>query len=147
MGQKLRWKIFRCNPHATMPTNMPGNAGFDLYFPGLLPIVVSRGQGYTFPLGLKCSFPDNYVALLWDRSGLGIKGMHRTAGVIDSNYRGEWAVHLINLGKFDYKINPGDRIAQVIFQKLPTVDYGEVFLESALGLTQRGADGFGSTGK
>ena len=102
------------------------------------------GETYAFGTGIATSFPKGYVALIWDRSGLGSKGVHRLAGVIDSGYRGEWKVILINLSKKAYKVTAGDKIAQCIFQKVESVKIQEV---KSLTTSKRGAKGFGSSGR
>lgn len=141
----INWKIFKCHPDAIIPTQQPGSAGFDIFT--IEPKRLFPNCSFTFHTGIKCSFTPGYVALLWDRSGLGIQDLHRTAGVIDANYRGEWMIHLTNIGKNVFDFIKGDRIAQVIFQKLPTVAWGEVSSEQMLGQTQRGESGFGSSGR
>ena len=97
-----------------------------------------------FPTGIAVEFPEGYVALLWDRSGLGSKGIHRLAGVIDSGYRGEWKVVLLNTTKEPFEIKKGDKIIQCIIQKFEPVEILEV---DELSNSQRGEKGFGSSGR
>ena len=88
--------------------------------------------------------PEGYVALIWDKSGPSHKfGIKTLGGVLDSNYIGEWFIGLVNLGKEDYHIEKGQKIAQVLFQKIESVEMAEVadFLP-----TNRGEGAFGSTG-
>lgn len=154
---RMNWRVLRIHDDAKMPTNENGSAGFDIYCvrdddfktgirPGCQSIVLQPGESHLFHTGIKCSFSQDHVALLWDRSSLGCKGIHRLAGVIDASYRGEWMVQLTNLGKDFYIIEEGDKIIQVIFQELPFINFGEVYHESSLGYTNRGDKGFGSTG-
>ena len=98
------------------------------------------------------AIPDGYAGLIWDRSGLGSKGIHRHAGVVDSSYRGEVKVALSNShsgGVSDYLdntyfITKGDRIAQILFQKVPHFELVET---EELADTDRGSSGFGSSGR
>ncbi len=105
---------------------------------------LKAGEYHLFSTGIAVEFPDGHVALLWDRSGLGSKGIHRLAGVIDAAYRGEWKVALINLSKVPYEVNAGDKIIQCIFQSFVPVKITEA---NELSDTQRGTQGFGSSGR
>jgi dUTP pyrophosphatase len=88
--------------------------------------------------------PDNMAGLIWPRSGLAVKkGIDVLAGVIDSGYRGEIMVCLYNTSDVDVEINRGDRIAQIIFQEVPVIS---LMLREELETSQRGSNGFGSTG-
>ena len=95
--------------------------------------------------GLHFAIPDGVVGLIKDRSGLALKFcLHTLAGVIDSNYRGEIMVVLINLGEKEYQVNTGDRIAQLIL--LPCLQ-AELIPVLTLPETERNESGFGSSGK
>ena len=94
--------------------------------------------------GLHFEIPENYFGSIRDRSGLAVKyGIHILAGVVDSGYRGEIIVALVNLGKEKYEIKKGDRIAQIIIQPYAHCDVKEV---EELSESERGYGGFGSTG-
>jgi dUTP pyrophosphatase len=145
--------LFRPNPvfelaHelATLPTRgSEESAGLDLYAAIDEPkIHVVPGQTVLVPTGLKCKFNPGWAAFLWDRSGMGFKGIHRYAGLIDSDYRGTWGVVLNNSTNDTITIKPYDRIAQVVFQRcwIGTPRLGNVSVD-----TKRGVGGFGSTGK
>lgn len=105
-------------------------------------------SGGSSPTGLAIALPSaDYVALVFARSGLGIKQgvcLANGVGVIDSDYRGEIGVGLVNLGDNPYTVRPGDRIAQLMVTPVvrPTV-----VPVSELDETDRGAGGFGSTGR
>ncbi len=94
--------------------------------------------------GLKIAIPEGYAGLIWDKSGIASKySVHNIAGVIDSGYRGELKIVMINLGKESFKITKGMKIAQLLIHPVPKVE----FIESeSLGGTKRGEGGFGSTG-
>ncbi|MEW6295447.1 MAG: dUTP diphosphatase [Candidatus Diapherotrites archaeon] len=94
--------------------------------------------------GIKVAIPREHVGLVWDRSGLAAKnGIHVLAGVIDSGYRGEICVVLINLGKAEFIVEKNSRIAQMLIQPVQTV---KVIETESLEETRRGEKGFGSTG-
>ena len=95
--------------------------------------------------GVRLEIPEGYVGLIWPRSGLAVKkGIDCGAGVIDSHYRGEVKVLLFNHSDNEFQIEPGDRIAQILIQK---VDRVEFHLVEQLNETARSDAGFGSTGK
>ena len=126
----------------------PGSAAMDLHACLDGAVTIPAGERRVIPTGLAIALPSaDYVALVFARSGLGIK--HGVApancvGVIDSDYRGEVLVGLQNSGGEDYTISPGDRIAQLM---ITPVVQARVRLVDQLDETQRGAGGFGSTGQ
>ena len=126
----------------------PGSAAMDLHACVDEAVTIPAGGRAVIPTGLAIAPPPaDYVALVFARSGLGIK--HGVApancvGVIDSDYRGEVMVGLQNSGKEDYTIAPGDRIAQLM---ITPVVQAQVRLVDELDETERGAGGFGSTGQ
>jgi len=142
-------KVKRLTNTAIIPTkNNKTDAGYDLYADE--DIVVYPEETVLISTGISFAIPKGYAGLIWDRSGMGVKGMHRHAGVVDCDYRGELKVALSNtLSRDFYKenvffINKGDRIAQIIFQEVPHFDLVEV---SSLDDTDRGEKGWGSSGK
>lgn len=126
----------------------PGSAAMDLHACLDQAVVVPAGGRAVIPTGIAIALPSaQYVALVFARSGLGIK--HGVApancvGVIDSDYRGEIMVGLQNSGESDYTIQPADRIAQLM---ITPVVQAQVELVDELDDTDRGAGGFGSTGR
>ena len=125
----------------------PGSAAMDLHACVDEAVIIPAGGRKMIPTGLAIALPSpDYVALVYARSGLGIK--HGVApancvGVIDSDYRGEIMVGLQNSGESDFTIQPGDRIAQLMIA--PVVRANLQMVEE-LDDTARGAGGFGSTG-
>lgn len=94
--------------------------------------------------GIAMAIPEGFAGLVWDKSGLAVKmGLHRLAGVIDAGYRGEIQVALVNLGNEPVAIAKGQKIAQMLFQKIEHASFQVV---DSLDDTARGAGGFGSTG-
>lgn len=124
------------------------SAGMDLraYLPEGA-IVIKPLQRVLVPTGLFMEIPEGYEGQVRPRSGLAIKNgitVLNTPGTIDADYRGEVKIILINLSDTDFTINSGDRIAQIIFAKCEQM---EVVNVEALSETERGAGGFGHTGK
>jgi dUTP pyrophosphatase len=127
----------------------PGSAGMDLRaaIAEDAPLILAPGARTLVPTGLAIALPPGFEAQVRPRSGLAAKfGVTclNTPGTIDSDYRGEVKVILINLGQEDFVIRRGDRIAQVVIA--PVVQMGWSETES-LDDTERGAGGFGSTGR
>ncbi len=124
-----------------------GSAGADLraYLPEG-PVTLKPGERRLIPTGLFVELPEGVEAQVRARSGLSIKhgiGLVNGVGTVDSDYRGEWNVPLINWGQEEYTIHNGDRIAQVVFSR-----YIQAEFEAADSIddTERGAGGFGHTG-
>ena len=105
-------------PNAMVPKMMRfGDAGFDLY--AVSSCVIKPGSTTAISTGLAVAIPPGYVGLIWDRSGLAIKSSLKTmGGVIDSNYRGEVMVGLTNLSTAEHVVSAGDRVAQMLIQKV-----------------------------
>lgn len=118
------------------------DAGWDLY--AFETVSIPAGATVLVSTGISMAIPKDHVALIWDRSSMGVKGIHRHAGVVDSGYRGEVKVCLHNTTKEPYHIERGDRIAQMLIQEAPTFIQHVVH---ELDSTNRGDGGFGSTGK
>ena len=89
------------------------------------------------------AIPQGHVGLVWDKSGISLKGIHRLAGVVDAGYRGEVRVVMVNLGTEPFEIKPGMKIAQMLIQP---VEAPTIVESDTLDDTSRGAGGFGSTG-
>ena len=136
-------KIKKLNPKAFLPVKGSEHAaGYDLFsiddtmVPAKGKLLISTGIAMAIPIG-------NYGRVA-PRSGLAVKNFIDVgAGVIDADYRGEVKVLLFNLGSNDFKVNVGDRIAQLIIEKYTRTDIEEV---QDLDATVRGDGGFGSTG-
>lgn len=157
-------KVKLLHPNAKLPAKSDGNIGWDLCcvadekWGPLSPIrngsptsnntptfTLYPGSRHIFHTGLSIAVPAGFATLLWDRSGLSAKnGIHRLAGVIDSSYRGELLVCLVNLGSESHKFHEGDRIIQAIIQQEIPATMRQV---EELNDTNRGAAGFGSSGR
>ncbi len=125
-----------------------GSAGLDLCACIDEPLTVKAGERAVIPSGIAIALESSeVVALVFARSGLAIKhgiSLSNSVGVIDSDYRGEICVGIINTSREDYTVNPGERIAQLVLT--PVIPAEPVEVES-LDETERGAGGFGSTGR
>lgn len=124
-----------------------GSAGMDLRAFIEEPITLKPGERKLIDTGLFVEIPLGYEAQVRARSGLAIKhgiGLVNGIGTIDSDYRGEVKVALINLGQEDFVVNNGERIAQMVIAKHERAEW---VLVDELGETQRGSGGFGHTGK
>ncbi len=139
-------KIGREIPLPTYAT--PGSAGLDLRACLDAPLTIPPGGRVKVPTGLAIALPGpEWVALLFPRSGLAHKEgvtLSNCVGVVDSDYRGEIMVGLVNLDKEPYTLQPGDRFAQMVV--MPVVQ-AQPELCGDLPGTDRGAGGFGSTGR
>lgn len=126
----------------------PGSAGMDLRACIDEPVTIPAGERRMVPTGLAIALPGpEWVALVYARSGLAIKhglAPANCVGVIDSDYRGEIVVGLLNSSKEDYTIEPGERVAQLVIMP---VTQARVSVVEELDETERGTGGFGSTGR
>lgn len=124
-----------------------GSAGMDLRANITEPITLGSLERTLIPTGLHIELPVGYEAQIRPRSGLAIKhGITclNTPGTIDSDYRGDVGVELVNLSKEPYTVFPGERVAQMIINKYEQVEFE---LIDKLSETERGEGGFGHTGK
>ncbi|MCB5260617.1 MAG: dUTP diphosphatase [Candidatus Cloacimonetes bacterium] len=142
---KLRFR--KLHPHAIAPQRMSsGAAGYDLCARLDDPLYLLVGQRVAVPTGIAISLPSGYEAQIRPRSGLALKlglGVLNSPGTIDSDYRGEIKVILINLSTEEVCINPEMRIAQMIISRIETPILEEC---ERLDETERAAGGFGSSG-
>jgi len=113
------------------------------------PMTLLPGRRFKFPLGFAVELPEGWELQVRPRSGLADKygiAMVNAPGTIDGDYRGEVCANLINLGEWQWIVNPGDRIAQVVLAPVRRADWASVKSLADLGETERGAAGHGSTG-
>ena len=139
--------ITRLDPDLPLPTYAKGgDAGADVV--SRIDITLKPGERALVPTGIAIALPDGYVALAHPRSGLAIKHgvtMVNSPGTIDAGYRGELQIILINHDPLEsVTFKRGDRIAQLVIQKVERAEFLEV---QSLPGSNRGADGFGSTGR
>ncbi len=138
--------IKKCRENAVLPQRMTEHsAGYDLYSANDIEIVLKKGQRQLIPTGISIALPEHLEAQIRPRSGLAIKhgiSVLNAPGTIDSDYRGEIQVILINHGTEDFIIEPNARIAQMVISSFERVNFT---LTEDLPETVRGAGGFGST--
>lgn len=138
----MELKIKRIQSQAKLPSyGHAGDAGLDLF--SCADVVLDPGQVRSVPTGIKVAIPAGYVGLIWDKSGISLRGVHRLAGVVDAGYRGEVQVVMVNLGREPFIIKLGMKIAQLLIQPVRDIKVLEV---DELDDTSRGEGGFGSTG-
>ena len=143
----LTIKVINRSKHALPEYATALSAGLDLKANINEPIVLKSLQRQLIPTGLFIELPDFFEAQIRPRSGLAFKnGMTvlNSPGTIDADYRGELKVLLVNLSDTDFTINDGERIAQMVIAKHEKINWQQV---TALEESNRGAGGFGSTGK
>ena len=146
MDQQLSIDITRLADDVTIPSYAyPGDAGMDLR--AIEHVTLAPFERALVSTGLAVAIPEGYAGFVQPRSGLAIKQgvtVLNTPGLIDSHYRGELKVALINLDPHAiFEVNPGDRIAQLVIQKVENVAWNVV---DSLDETERGEGGFGSSG-
>lgn len=123
------------------------SAGMDLKANITEPVTIESLERAIVPTGLFIELPEGYEAQIRPRSGLAAKfgvTVANAPGTVDADYRGEVKVILVNLSKEKFVVNPGERIAQMVIAKYEKIQWQEV---DQLGETERGAGGFGSTGR
>lgn len=137
----------KLHPAALEPKRMSnGAAGYDLSACLAEELLIFPGERVAVPTGIAISIPDGYEAQIRPRSGLALKlglGVLNSPGTIDSDYRGEIRVILINLGKEEIKLSSGMRIAQMVIAKVESPAF---LLCENLDETERADGGFGSSG-
>lgn len=140
--------VKKLSPKAILPTyGSAGAAGADLYACLEESVTIAPGETAWIPTGLALEVPKGCAGLIYARSSLGVKrglAPANKVGVIDSDYRGEIRVVLLNHGKTSQTVEHGERIAQMIITPVLTPAYQQV---EELSDTSRGTGGFGSTGK
>ena len=108
-------------------------------------VALAPGARAAVGTGIQVEIPAGHVGLVWPRSGLAVRhGIDTLAGVIDSDYRGEVRVVLVNHGETEFRVEPGDRIGQLLIQRVERAAFSR---SAALAATARGEGGFGSTGR
>ncbi len=144
---KICWLI----PHEEQDLNLPqyetsGAAGMDVEAAVKEKICIKPGKIVLLPTGFAVALPEGYELQVRPRSGLAVKygvTIINSPGTIDADYRGEVKIALMNMGKSDFIVNRGDRIAQLV---LAPVTRARLDVVNELNATERGVGGFGHTG-
>ena len=151
MENSIEIKFRRLNKelsHIPLPSYATkGSSGLDIYAALEVPLTLSKGAIEMVPTNISVEIPEGYEIQVRPRSGLAAKhgiGILNSPGTIDSDYRGEIKIIIVNFGKKDFIIQPAERIAQLVVSKV----YTAKFIESEyLNNTKRGEGGFGHTGR
>ncbi|MBV6421900.1 MAG: Deoxyuridine 5'-triphosphate nucleotidohydrolase [Ignavibacteriaceae bacterium] len=151
MAQEIEIKFKRLRKeliHIPLPSYATrGSAGLDIYAALEKPMNITKGSIEMVPTNISVEIPEGFEIQVRPRSGLAAKhgiGILNSPGTIDSDYRGEIKIIIINLGKEDFVIQPAERIAQLIVSKVYTAKFIET---DELNNTSRGEGGFGHTGR
>ena len=142
----MKIKIVNKSKHPLPEYATPGSAGMDLRANIDAPITLAPGERKLISTGIYIALPVGYEAQIRPRSGLALKhgiGLANMLGTVDSDYRADVGVILINLGQEDFVVNDGDRIAQMVIAKYETAEWEVV---DELDETERGEGGYGHTG-
>jgi len=142
-------KVFvKLSPDAHLPEyKSEGAAGADLFAYVEDEVLITSGQRRLVPTGVAVQLPSGYELQVRARSGLALQygiTVLNAPGTVDSDYRGELQVLLVNLGDEDFRLQKGDRIAQAVISKVERVEFEVV---ESLDETKRGTSGYGSTGR
>jgi len=143
----MTFKVKRLRPDAQLPSYAHGpdeDAGMDLR--SVEAVTLEPGVPFAVPTGITIELPPGYEAQVRPRSGLALKHaltVLNSPGTIDPGYRGEICVIMLNLGRSPYQIHSGDRIAQMVISTYVKAEW----VEEELGDSNRGAGGFGSSGR
>jgi dUTP pyrophosphatase len=136
-------KIKKLKPEAKVPSYAhPGDVGLDLY--SLEEKTLAPGEHYHFWVGVALEFPVGYAGIIMDKGSISKAKLHTMGGVFDAGYRGEYNVHLVNLGHEPYTVEPGDKIAQLV---MCPVEIAKIEETDTLEESARGEGRFGSTGR
>lgn len=142
---RIEWK--RLSPLARIPAYQTSlAAGMDIHAAITEPMLLEPNRVVLVPTGFALAIPEGFEAQVRPRSGLSTKHgvtVPNAPGTIDADYRGEVMVALINLGREDFTVEPGMRVAQLVFAPVARADIADV---AELSPTERGTGGFGSTG-
>ncbi len=141
---RIYFQIAEADLDLTPAKQHPSDAAYDLRAASAM--TLAPGEFRAVPTGVRLEMPLDYAAQVRPRSGLALKHgitVLNSPGTIDAGYRGEVQVILINHGRSPFAIARGDRIAQLLFEKLPCC---ELCPKATLGASDRGEGGFGSTG-
>jgi len=138
----MKIRIKKLHSDAIIPSYAhEGDAGMDIY--SIEDITIMPKHRVLVGTGISIELPKGYAALIWDKSGVAKNGVTTLSGVGDSGFRGEYKAVLLNVGSKPYKIKKGQKIAQILIQK---VEKPEILEVEKLSESKRGKSGFGSTG-
>lgn len=146
----IKVKVFNAGGQQLPSYKTEGDSGMDLRADIPAPVVLHPMERKLIPSGIHVELPDGYEVQVRSRSGLSSKNgimVINGVGTVDNGYRGDIGACLINLSNVNFTINPGDRVAQIVFMPVSHAKWVEVKNMSDLSNTERGDGGFGHTGK
>lgn len=139
----MRIKVKKLKQEAKLPKyHHPGDIGMDLY--AMETVTIPPMGHHRFWHGFALEFPENYGAIIMDKSSISKAGLKTMGGVFDAGFRGEYNTHLVNLSDEPYTVETGDKVAQLVVIPVAIVELEET---DTLSDSARGEGGFGSTGK
>jgi dUTP pyrophosphatase len=145
LNNKVTFKVKLLNYDARSPyKSYPGSAGYDIF--SIDSVTIEPGSRRLIATGISLEVPEYYYIRVAPRSGLSVKGIDVGAGVVDSSYRGEVKVLLINNSNESYNVQEGDRIAQLIMERCGNAEITILEYYDELSMSERGENGFGSSG-
>lgn len=139
----MKIKVKKLKAEAKLPTyHHEGDVGMDLY--SMEEVIIPPMGHHRFWHGFALEFPVGYAGIIKDKSSISKAGLHSMGGVFDAGFRGEYNTHLVNLSDKEYKVEVGDKVAQLVLFPVAIAELEEV---DSLTETSRGEGGFGSTGR
>lgn len=139
----MKIKIKKLKENAKLPKyHLPGDVGMDMY--AMESVVLKPGEHVRLWHGFALEFETGYAAIVKDKSSISKAGLHTMGGVFDAGYRGEYNTHLVNLSDKPYTVEEGDKVSQLIIYPVVIAELEET---DTLSESERGEQGFGSTGK
>lgn len=149
MVERIKVKFHRENPQVLLPERESGGAGaYDVRAFLKEAITLEAGERAAIPTGLRVELPEDFILSVRPRSGLAIHHgitLVNSPGTVDSDYRGEIKILIINLGKSGFRVENGERIAQLVLERAYPIEWVEA--QDELRESERGEKGFGSTGR
>jgi len=146
INNKVTFKVKLLHYDSISPyKSYPGSAGYDIC--SIDSVTIEPGSRLLVATGISLEVPEYYYVRVAPRSGLSVRGIDIGAGVVDSSYRGEVKVLLINNSKESYNVQEGDRIAQLIMERCGNAEITILQEYDELSMSERGENGFGSSGK
>jgi len=139
----MQIKIKKLHLEAKLPQYAhPGDVGMDFF--SIEKYILNPGERYAFKTGIAMEFPEGYAAIVKDKGGVANAGVETIGGVFDAGYRGEYFIHLLNVGNEPYEVKKGQKICQIIIfpVEIPTLTEVKSLSDSA-----RGDGKYGSTGQ
>lgn len=139
----MKIKVKKLKEDAKLPTyHHEGDVGMDLY--SMEEVTIPPMGHHRFWHGFALEFPVGYAGIIKDKSSISKAGLHSMGGVFDAGFRGEYNTHLVNLSDKEYKVEVGDKVAQLVIFPVAICELEEV---DELSDSSRGTGGFGSTGR